>query len=489
MARNASTSAQQAFGSVLEPPGRGFVPTPDAVVDLMVDKLFEGKPPVAGSTVLDPGCGLGAFEDGVLRWCADRDVAVPEIVGIEMDPQRRAAAAARFREVPAVSILHRDFLAPDSRTFDYVIGNPPYVGIMGLSERERATFRARFQTAVGRFDLYMLFFEQALRRLKPGGRLVFITPEKFLYVKTAEPLRRILAGLDVKEFRLVDETTFDGLTTYPTITTVDNAAPAARTRIVLRDGTTRTIRIPPDGASLQPLLHGHPESTTATSTLEDICVRVSCGVATGADKVFVRDLATLPEPLARFAHPTISGRELVPGREQVEPRHALLIPYDRDGALMPFGALGPLGAYLETHLPRLEARTCATRKPWYAFHDSAPLPEILRPKLLCKDITATPQFWIDRTGTLVPLHSVYYIVPKDPAKLDALAAYLNNPEAHRWITAHCQRAANGFLRLQSAILKRLPVPPELASESPAPATPARSRKASGSLRAALTLSR
>ena len=178
---------------------RGFVPTPSPIVDLMVDKLFEGRPPRRGSRLLDPGCGPGAFIDGVLRRCSHNHLEVPQIVGVELDPERAAAAAARFRGVPNVSIVREDFLRPTDRRFDYVIGNPPYVSITSLGEAEKAAFRKEFLTARGRFDLYLLFFEQALRLLAPGGRLVFITPEKFLYVKTAEPLRRLFARLDVRD--------------------------------------------------------------------------------------------------------------------------------------------------------------------------------------------------------------------------------------------------------------------------------------------------
>lgn len=73
-----------------------------------------------------------------------------------------------------------------------------------------------------------------------------------------------------------------------------------------------------------------------------------------------------------------------------------------------------------------------------------------------------PGFWFDRKGTLVPQHSVYYIVPNDPLKLDDLATYLNSAESRRWLVAHCQRAAQCYLRMQSTILKKLPVPAELA---------------------------
>lgn len=38
---------------------KGFVPTPTALVDRMVEKLFQAGPPMAGSKLLDPGCGSG----------------------------------------------------------------------------------------------------------------------------------------------------------------------------------------------------------------------------------------------------------------------------------------------------------------------------------------------------------------------------------------------------------------------------------------------
>ena len=56
-------------------------------------------------------------------------------------------------------------------------------------------------------------------------------------------------------------------------------------------------------------------------------------------------------------------------------------------------------------------------------------------------------------------------MPNDPSKLDDLATYLNSPESRRWLVAHCQRATKGYLRMQSAILKKLPLPAELAEST------------------------
>jgi adenine-specific DNA-methyltransferase len=441
---------------------RGFVSTPHAIVDTMVEKLFAGKPPTTASTLLDPGCGPGAFIAGVLRWCARHENAVPKIVGYENERSRHMDAVARFRDVPAVTILRQDFLMPRECAFDYVIGNPPYVPITHLSKSEKAKFRRRFSAARGRFDLYLLFFEQGLRLLRPSGRLVFITPEKFLYVKTAESLRKILAAHHVREIEFINEETFGELVTYPTISTVDNVvAHEKATTVIFRDESRRCLRFPRDGSSLQPLLHAEPAKLGTTGVpLEDACVRISCGVATGRDSIFILKTKNLSAGLARFAFPTLSGRDLAPGSIELHSDKSMLIPYDNKGRLLPLRSLGALRHYLSEAPVRakLRARTCVRRKPWYAFHDSVPLPDILRPKLLCKDITAQPHFWIDRKGTIVPRHSLYYIVPKDPSKLDDLQAFLNGPEATAWLRANCQRAANGFLRLQSAVLKRLMVP-------------------------------
>ena len=429
----------------------------------MVERLFARREPRQGDRVLDPGCGPGGFIDGILRWCSRHDCEVPHIVGVELDPDRCAEASARFRGSPSVEIVREDFLRPGPRQFNFIIGNPPYVSIAGLSESEKAVYRAGYKTARGRFDLYLLFFEQALSQLREGGRLVFLTPEKFLFVKSGEPLRRILSRLAVEEVTLAPEDTFSPLITYPAITVLDNVARPVNTRLVRRDGSVASIALPPDGSSLMPLVRGHTGAQSDGPTLEDICLRISCGVATGADELFVMKASGLRPSLRRFAHPTISGRQLAPGTDEPESTDAMLIPYDHRGALLPLDQLGALRDYLTSKTVRsqLEARTCARRKPWYAFHDSVPFAEMLRPKILCKDIGAAPRFWIDREGSFVPRHSVYYIVPKDASRLNELAAFLNGQDARAWLVAHCQRAANDFLRLQSAVLKRLPVPASL----------------------------
>ncbi|HEX5437259.1 MAG TPA: TaqI-like C-terminal specificity domain-containing protein [Gemmatimonadaceae bacterium] len=445
---------------------KGFVPTPEPVVDLMVEKLFHERPPSARSRVLDPGCGRGAFVEGIIRWCSKHELPVPSILGIESNPAHVAYLREYFADVPRVAIQEADFLLSSHGSVDYVIGNPPYVAITALSDVERAQYRRTYRTARGRFDLYLLFFEQALRLLKPRGRLVFITPEKYLYVETAAPLRRLLSERGVDELHFLDEETFAGLVTYPLVTTVGGAASPTATRVIDRTGIARRIRPLEGHTSWMPSVRGASIPSGAVR-LEDVAIRISCGVATGADSVFVvRDSALAPR-LRAFAHPTIAGRDITCTSLPVLDR-SLLIPYDRDGHLLPETKLGKFGDYLSDaeRKARLLGRTCVASKPWYAFHENPPLRDILRPKILCKDIGATPLFVVDHEGTIVPRHSVYYIVPANPERIDELAEYLNSEAAASWLRDHCQRAASGFLRLQSHVLKKLPLPTSLESLAP-----------------------
>jgi adenine-specific DNA-methyltransferase len=443
---------------------KGFVPTPEAIVDTMVGKLFADRAPTAADQVLDPGCGEGEFIAGILRACSAQQWPVPNIVGIELDPARAACARKRFANVPQIDIRTTDFLQPLDDVFDFIIGNPPYVAITGLSSVERARYRASYRTATGRFDLYVLFFEQALRQLRPDGRLVFITPEKFLYVETARPLRVLCQRFDLEELDFLPETSFGDRVTYPLVTTMNAASARGATRIRHRSGRTTEARLT-TGASWLPVVNGFVHHAHDLPVrLEDVTVRISCGVATGADSVFVIPSAEVPRALERFSHRTLAGRQILATGE-IALTSSLLAPYDAEGRLLREQAIGSLLRYLGTpdRRARLEARSCVVNKPWYAFHDSFPIEDMSRPKLLCKDITETPFFVIDREGTIVPRHSVYYVVPEDANQLDALAEYLNSAAVRDWLLAHCQRAANGFLRMQSHVMRRIPVPVEFAS--------------------------
>ncbi len=446
---------------------RGFVETPDYLVDLMVNRLFHDRRPSASDTLLDPGCGTGAFILGVLRWCDREGVHPPEIHGVDLDPEKLAAAKTLINGHGAVHLIERDFLLASESRYEYVIGNPPYVSISHLSENEKRSYRSAYRTARGRFDLYFLFFEEAIRQLKPSGRMVFVTPEKYLYVESARELRKLLASLDVEEIELVSEDAFAGRVTYPAVTSLVKRPTSRQTRFSNRTGELRELRFLTNGNPLLHQMNGGGEEQKDAPRLDEVCLRISAGVATGADSIFVKSSASLDRSLRLDAYPTVSGRQLSNAGEELRTSDVLLTPYDQTGSLRPLEELGALGEYLsqEEVRARLLLRSCVKRKPWYAFHETPPMRDILQPKILCKDISPAPRFWLDTQGSIVPRHTVYYLVPKPGVDIHQLAEHLSSEESCEWLARNCQRAANGFVRLQSSVLKRMPISDELVRQA------------------------
>ena len=447
---------------------KGHVPTPDDLAEKMVHRLFRDDPPERTDRILYPGCGDGPFAAAVQRVCDSEGWSIP--TGFAVDTNAKHLSKARDRNLENVEFREMDFLSADmleEGSFDYIIGNPPYVPIEELNEDEKQRYKREFTTAIERFDLYLLFFERSLGLLADGGVMSFVTPEKFEYVDTAAPLRRLLInGVHIEEIEHLDEDSFTGLVTFPCITTIrSDSGDSEETIVTLRDGSTHETMLPADGSSWAPNIRGANVADLETgATFDDVTVRISCGIATGADRVFVFNREELPNNIdSQWIRRTVSGRQL---QELDSPYtdKVFVCPYRDDGSLLDGDELGTFGDWAEEHRERLEDRSCVKKqgKKWYAWHENPPLQDILQPKIVWRDIAKEPKFWAEKEGDVVPKHSVYYAVPIEGVSIDAIVEYLNSPEARMWLEAHCQKAANGYYRLQSRVMKDLPVPKEWA---------------------------
>ena len=185
---------------------------------------------------------------------------------------------------------------------------------------------------------------------------------------------------------------------YQTVSAIANVPAIKPTLVSQRDGTIAPVILPKDGSSWLPYILGDFGFPKNTTTLVEICERISCGVATGADAVFIRPAREVGAKLAPFAYQCLAGRQLTPKTRVISSDKCILSPYRPDGTLLAEHELGPLYDYLSRPARReqLLKRTCTRRKPWYAFHETFVLNEVLKPKIVCKDITERARFWIDR---------------------------------------------------------------------------------------------
>lgn len=111
------------------------------------------------------------------------------------------------------------------KTFDVIIGNPPYVStedmVNLLPKAEYEIYKKKYQSSHKQFDKYFIFIERALEKLNENGVLCYIVPNKFSKIKSGEKLRKILTNnFYVKEFidfNSVQLFKKKGVTTYSSI--------------------------------------------------------------------------------------------------------------------------------------------------------------------------------------------------------------------------------------------------------------------------------
>jgi len=201
------------------PAENGYVPTPAPVADYAAAAAFGAARPseIDNGRILFPGLGAGSLYDAVRRYCTEGktwyvprlDYELPDCVGVENDPARIEEFDDQHANAP-IDVIESDFLLdPPDGTFDWILGNPPYMRYNRLPEDKRSQYREKFTLATDQFPLYVPFFEQALRLLKPGGWLTFILPIGALTIEVAGSLRDTLRYYFTGPIMYLPKQTFD----------------------------------------------------------------------------------------------------------------------------------------------------------------------------------------------------------------------------------------------------------------------------------------
>ena len=191
--------------------------TPLPVVNIILDSVDYVKGnELKKKTLLDPACGSGVFLIAALkRYISDvKEEAKSygwsktleelcnglKIWGLDINPFSCLMTKIRFvlELIPYYSkaiqenssfvfpkppIFCSDFLLAsrfNNNSIDFIIGNPPYVGVTQIPKDKRKLYQKKFRTAKGRLNLYVLFMERAIDLLKPDGMLGFLVPTAFM---------------------------------------------------------------------------------------------------------------------------------------------------------------------------------------------------------------------------------------------------------------------------------------------------------------------
>jgi type I restriction-modification system DNA methylase subunit len=101
--------------------------------------------------------------------------------------------------------------------FDIIIGNPPYVRSELIKDKDFLV--KNYETGTGTTDLYIYFYELALKLVKPNGLVGFITSNTFTRTSYAEKFRKLYSNNSqiINLFNFGDCQFFNGATTRTAI--------------------------------------------------------------------------------------------------------------------------------------------------------------------------------------------------------------------------------------------------------------------------------
>lgn len=487
---------------------RGGIYTKTEVVDFILDLVgYESTVDLTTRRVLEPSCGAGDFlERIVLRLlCSaqqfDRPFAdlAPCIRAVDVgskplaETRTKIAAILQDHDVPTAEIssllsawfAQADFLmTPFTFGFTHIVGNPPYIRQEDLPKPLLNLYRSRFSTMYDRADLYVAFFERCLRLLDEGGKLGFICSDRWMKNKYGGPLRALVSS----HFHLESHVDFTDCPAFHS----DVVAYPAVTIISRNEGTDTAVAFRPEISneslsSLVPALKKeviHKDvsvaSNVATGTdpwllenlprlgvirrlekcfpaIEEVGCKISIGVATGADSVYIGDATKLDvEEAARL--PLAMTRDIVAGSLKWK-GNFVINPFNDDGSLLNLDTHPKLANYLEVHKERILARNVAKKNPskWFRTIDRIYPSLTARPKLLIPDIKGSAHV-VYESGEYYPHHNLYYVTSEE-WDLRALQAVLLSKITHAFISTYSLRMRGDCLRYQAQYLRRLRLPP------------------------------
>ena len=197
--------------------------------------------------------------------------------------------------------------------FDYIIGNPPYIGHKMLDKDYKKFLLSEYKEVYkDKADMYFCFYKKALDIIKDEGKIGFITPRYFLESPSGELLRNYLwQNCDIKKIiDLKNVNVFKSLGISPLIAILEmksnfnivatykireniNIDNIDTLRILLKSDKCEKISV--NQKDLQnnwiilndedKILYERIEDK-CEYTLEDICVSFQ-GIITGCDKAFI----------------------------------------------------------------------------------------------------------------------------------------------------------------------------------------------------------
>lgn len=487
----------------------GVVLTKPHVVELILDLAgYTIDRDLPSMSLLEPACGHGAFlvpavkrlleaarRSGTAASTLDRAVLAFDIESEHVERTRRALldlladyqiSKQLAQRLARTWVREDDFLlATIEPTFDFVVGNPPYIRIEQLTEALQSEYRRRYCSLYDRADLYVAFIERSLSLLSPDGVLSFICADRWVANKYGAPLRRLVAAKHrVRCYIDLHSTSpFESeVSAYPSIFVLGPGKSASVPVVTLSSASAQqcdAVRAAlagdanalPPGASLsvysrwfdgdEPWILGSPAHLETLRLLEakfapiESTARVGIGVATGMDRLYI--VGAGAEIEADRLVPLVMRDDIRKGLIRDAGRF-VINTFDEAGRPVDLDRYPKLRHYLLKRAPEIKRRHVARNNPgaWFRTIDRVYPQLVSTAKLLIPDIAGANEVAFDE-GRFHPHHNLYFVTSED-WDLEVLGGLLSSRLALFFVWSYAVKMRGGYLRFQAQYLRRIRLP-------------------------------
>ena len=478
----------------------GVVYTPDWVVKIINDKVLPSN--LENISVCDPACGDGAFlSDIVEKICKQalhsKDVdpyynSLRTLTGFDISQSVLSECRDRLDSVANKHFPNRKIdwnlhlvdgidqrqWSKWSESFDYVVGNPPYVRVQHLEESRRNLIKKQqWESLSGCTDLYMLFFEYGLSLLKQSGTLCYITPSSWMKSNAGSLLRRYIGSFNLDYILdFGDAQVFDGFTTYTAITKITKVSDSEPTVVdkYVNGEITNGYRLLEYRDKLVCVRNRKKTILTSTrdSVLGDIA-DIKVGVQTLADNVFIlpvieqRDKLTICDvndeeiPIETDITKRIYKASVMHnGMDKLN--RIIIYPYDNNCILLSENYLKVL--YPLTYRWLLENKQLLIGRDkgktryyqWYEYGRSVGVKTAFGKKILTSGMNKQPNFQICEDVKSM-FYSGYSIKPKPGIDFEKLLIELNSVGMKEYIETISKPFLHGWRSYAKSFIQDYPI--------------------------------
>ena len=430
----------------------GVVYTPAEMADYLANEMikYHSVSDAKELNILDPAIGSGELIIALLKMLSiNSPMTKIHVIGYETDKTVSSDTTKKLHKLfPAaeIDVINGDFLDESEKIsrnfFDYIIANPPYIRTQILGA-EKAQQISKKYGLNGRVDIYYAFLIIVKSMLKKDGIAGYITSNKFMTIKAGGAVRKFIEN-NYKLFEVVDfgdtklfdaavlpcimvfgngNTNCDSHTSFISMYEVDKSTKSemkiasifeaiGRTGVFELDDSRKiefkkgTLKIGDDDIWTNELKESFDWLTTVdknTWKIFDDIGHIRVGIKTTADNVFIGEKLDRKIELLK---PLITHRnagQIIPNKEkmwQVLYTHEMI---NGKCSAVKLDDYPNAKRYLEKFYKQLNGRKYLEKanRNWYEIWVPQNLSAFSNRKIVFRDISEHPQFWLDESGSIV----------------------------------------------------------------------------------------